>query len=235
MGQRICYYKNNSGKGLKDLIVENFSIFRQWHLDRAKSSMEEFNEPFGDETLDSYLRQEDILNFDLNKLDKQLIDELTAKFIDYWNTIDGDGKILEFFGPTVSKNQYDGSTEMVLRTDEKDFIQLWNFLIKGRSLKDNADFKSYSNEDKIGFLAFDENRLLLTKIELHFGNLEQIKHNYWTDEDKLEEQKAIQNSRNKTYLSSGHNSNALGLEYVLDILNQITPYKNELITAIDNS
>ncbi|SHE65329.1 hypothetical protein SAMN04488522_101819 [Pedobacter caeni] len=234
MGQRISFFKNNFNKGLKDLIFENFSAFRQWHLDSAKSSMEDLNEPYGNEILENYLHQENNLKKDFHKLDKRLIDELTAKFVaDYCDTTDGEGKILEFLEPSVNKWRYEASTEMVMQTGDKDFVQFWNFLIRGRSLKDNADFDSYSNDFKIGFLTFDEHQLLKAKIELYFGNPEQLKHNFWTEEEKLKEQNAIKDSKNGTYSLSGHNPKSSGLENVLQVLNQMTHEKNELITSIE--
>ena len=81
MGQRLSYFKNNFDKGLKDLIVENFVAFRQWYLDYDKSSMVEFNEPFGSEKLKAYFRKENDFKSKFDKLDKKLIDEVTSEFI----------------------------------------------------------------------------------------------------------------------------------------------------------
>lgn len=234
MGQRISYFKNNFDKGLKDLIVENFYGFRQWYLDRVKLSKKEYNEPYGNEILINFLLQKEDLKIDFKELDKQLLDELIAEFItDFCDIADGDDKILEFFGPTTNKRRYNESTEMVLQTNDNDFVQLWNFIIKGRSLKDNAAFNSYSNECKVGFLTFNEHRLLQTKIELHFGDIKKIKQTYWTEEEKLKEKSVIKNSKNGTYSLSGHNPKSSGLEYILQVLNQISTHKNELITVIE--
>jgi len=78
MGQRISYYRNNFKKGLKEIIFENFSEFRQWYLETDISSIEEFGEPFGNPRLKTYLRQDPDLKGDFHKLDKNLIDELTS-------------------------------------------------------------------------------------------------------------------------------------------------------------
>lgn len=234
MGQRISYFKNNFDKKLKEIIFENFSSFRQWYLDTDKSSMEEFNEPFGNEKLKSYFKQNTDFKTDFDNLDKNLIDELTSEFIgSYCDLTDRDSNLLEFFGPTMSKWRYDPSNEMVSATKDKDFIRLWNYIVKDRSLKDNAEFDSYTNEYKIGFLTFNEHRLLKEKIETYFGNIETIKKKYWTDKEKKELERAIANSKNSSFSISGHNPKSSGLEYVLQVLNEITDYKNELITGIE--
>lgn len=234
MGQRISYFKNNFSKGLKDLIFENFSSFRQWYLDTDKSSLEEFNEPFGNENLKNYLKQNTDLKTDFDKLDKKLIDELTAEFIaSYCDLTDRNSNLLQFFGPTMSRWRYEQSSEMVLETKNEDFIRLWNYIVKGRSLKDNSDFNSYTNDYKIGFLTFNEHRLLKEKIETYFGKIEIIKERYWTDKEKKELEKAIANSKNSSYSLSGHNPKSSGLEYVLQALNEVTDSKNELITGIE--
>jgi len=235
MGQRIGYYRNYQKKGLKDIIFENFAPFREWYLDREQSSLEDFDEQFGNETIKNYFKRDPDFKFDFHKLDKKLIDELVSEFIGvYWDLTFSENKIFEFFGPTMSTWRYRASCEMVLKTNDEQFIRLWNYIItKGRSLRNNADFDSYTNEDKIGFLAFDEQRVLKAKIETYFGNIEQIRQRYLTDHEILQKQKPIENSKNGGYSFPGHNPKSAGLEYVLDVLNEMTAYESELITVIE--
>lgn len=234
MGQRISYFKNNFGKGLKDLIFENFSSFRQWYLDTDKSSIEEFNEPFGNENLKNYFKQNTNLKLDFDNLDKNLIAELTAEFIgSYCDSLERNNNLLEFFGPNMSNWRYEQSSEMVLATKDEDFIRLWNYIIKGRSLRDNTNFNSYENDYKIGFLGFNEQRLLKEKIETYFGDIEIMKQKYWTDKEKKELENAIANSKNSSYSLSGHNPKSSGLEYVLEVLNKVADSKNEIIIGIE--
>jgi len=96
---------------------------------------------------------------------------------------------------------------MVLATKDEDLIRLWNYIIKGRSLKDNTDFDSYTNDYKIGFLAFTEYMLLKEKIETYFGNIETIKKK--------------------------SNPGSSGLEFVSQAIDEIADNKNELITGIE--
>lgn len=152
MGQRISYYKNNYNKGLKEIIFENIILFRQWYLDKDKTSMEEFNEPFGNEELKTYFKKESNLITDFENLDKKLIDELTSEFIgSYYDLTHQKNNFLEFFGPTMSVWRYRKSSKLVFETKDQELIRLWTFLTEGRSLKDDLNFESISNDYKIGF------------------------------------------------------------------------------------
>lgn len=234
MGQRISYFKNNFGKGLKELIFENFSSFQQWYLDTDKSSIDEFNEPFGNDTLKDYFKQARDLQGDFEILDKNFIDELTSEFIgSYYDLTHQHNDIFEFFGPTMSIWRYAESDKMVSATYDKDFIELWTFITKGRSLKDNLHFDSLTNEYKIGFINRQEYLLLKSKIEFHFGDTETIKRKFWTSREKAKLEKAISDSKDGSYSLSGHNPKSSGLEYVLDALNELTEKNKELITGIE--
>ncbi|MFV0513403.1 MAG: hypothetical protein ACK5MY_07200 [Jhaorihella sp.] len=204
MGQRISYFKNNFDEGLKDLLFDNYSKYRTWYLDFDKSSMEEFNEPFGNVTLKEYFKQDRNLQTDFENLDKNFIDELTSEFIGtYYDLTSQDNDILEFFGPMFNKWRYDESTKMVSKTNDREFIELWTYLTKGRSLKDNLYFESLTNEYKIGFLDRQEYLQFKSKIESHFGDIETIRP---------------KNS---------------GLEYVLSALNELREKNKEIITGIE--
>jgi hypothetical protein len=234
MGQRISYFKNNFGEGLKDLLLDNYSKFRQWYLDFDKSSIDEFNEPFGNERLKTYFKEERDFQADFETLDKNFIDELTSEFIGtYYDTTHQHNDIFEFFGPTMSVWRYAESDKMVLATYDKDFIELWTFLTKGRSLKDNLHFDSFTNEYKIGFINRQEYLLLKSKIEFHFGDIENMKRKFWTSREKAQLEKAISNSKDGSYSLSGHNPKSSGLEYTLEALNELTEKNKELITGIE--
>ena len=234
MGQRISYFKNNLNKGLKELIFENFSSFRQWYLETDNSSIEEFNEPLGNEKLKLYFKQKTDFKTDFDKLDKNLIDELTSEFIgSYCDLTNRNSNLLELFGPTMNKWRYNQSNEMVSATKDEDFIRLWSFAINGRSLKDNYDSNSFTNDYKIGFLDRQEYLLLKSKIEYYFGDTETIKKKYWTNSEKKQIDEAIRNSNDGSYSLSGHNPKTSGLEYMMEALNELTDKNNELITGIE--
>ena len=234
MGQRISYFKNNFDKGFKDLLFDNFSKFAQWYLDTDKSSREEFNEPFGIEELINYFKKELDFKSEFDRLDKHFIDELSSEFIgSYCDFTDRESNILEFFGPTMRVWRYHESSKMVSTTNDRDFTELWTYLTKGRSLKDNLHFDSFTNKYKIGFLNKQECMLLQSKIEFHFGDAETIRKKYWTNKEKAQLEKAVANSKDGSYSLSGHNPKSSGLEYILDALYELTDKNKELITGIE--
>jgi hypothetical protein len=231
MGQRLSYFKNNFDKGLKDLIVENFVEFRQWYLDYDKSSMVEFNEPFGSEKLKVYFRKKTDFKSEFDKLDKKLIDEVTSEFIGtYYDLTHHENECLEFFGPSMSIWRYEESNKMILATKDIQLLKLWNFIIKGRSIADNLEFNSYTNEYKIGFLSRQECYLLKNKIEQYFGDIETIRLKYWTKKERVQLENAIAEN---SYSLTGHNPKSSGLEYVLTAINELNEHNKELIAGIE--
>lgn len=234
MGQRISFFKNNFDKRLKDLLFDNYSKFWTWYLDNYKSSIEEFNEPFGNELLIKYFKQDRDFHAEFESLDKKFIDELTSEFIGtYYDLTSQDNDILELFGPMFNKSRYDESTKMVTKTNDNDFIELWTYLTKGRSIKDKLHFESFTNEYKIGFLDRQEYLLLKSKIEFYFGDSETIRKKYWTESERKQVEKAIRDSRDGAYTLSGHNPKSSGLEYFLEALNAMTDKNKELIIGIE--
>jgi uncharacterized protein Usg len=231
MGQRISYFKNNFGKGLKDLLFENYSKFRAWYLDFDKCSMEEFNESFGNEIIKDYFKQERNLSVEFGTLDQKFVDELTSEFIGtYYDLTYQHNEILDFFGPMFNKWRYVESTKLVLKTNDSDFIDLWTYITKGRSLKDGLYFDSFTNEYKIGYLDRQEYLLLRSKIEYHFGDEESIRNKYWTNKEKRQIEKQVNDN---SIALTGHNPKTSGLEFVLCALNELTDKNKELITGIE--
>lgn len=230
MGQRISFLRNNEHKGFKDLLFEHFTPFREWYLEMDRSSQEEFNETFGEESIKNYLASTPDFKNDFDQLDKRLIDEITSAFIGYYCDIAAEAQdLLELFGPTMKVHSYASSTEMILAANDREFIQLWNYLINdGRSLKDLQVFDSYTNEFRIGFLTDDECRRLKEKIEHYFGDFQTIQEKYWTPLEKRQ-----WNARTSGTSLSGYNPQSSGLEFFLHALEEMTSNNIELITVIE--
>ena len=171
---------------------------------------------------------------DFEKLDKKFIDELTSEFIGvYYDYTHQENNILESFGPAMSIWRYRESTKLVLETKDFEFINLWKFVTEGRSLKDGLNFDSFTNEYKISFINRAEYQLLKSKIEYYFGKIEEIRHKYWTNEEKIKLKEAIKNSKNGSYTLLEHNPKSSGLEYVLIALDLLTDKNEELIMGIE--
>lgn len=223
MGLRIHFYKNNCDKTVKDLVIENYLNFSQWYVKRNNASMKEFGEMYGTkELIDFFSKNDNLVGIDL--IEKKILDELVAEFVSEFTDTHG---YLDFFGPTMGKWRYQGSTDLILKTKNQEFIKLWSFLINGRSLNESQEFNSYTNEYKIGYLSFKEHTILKQMIFEYFGVLQDMKEKYWTNSEKQELDKAIQNGN---YTLSGHNPITSGIEFVLEALTDI---ETELITGIE--
>ncbi|WP_298514484.1 hypothetical protein [uncultured Kordia sp.] len=230
MGVRIHFYKNNSGKEIEDLILEHYSDYAQWYVNRNEASIEEFDEIYGTVELIDFFSNNKTIDNNINHLDKKIVDEMTVGFVVEYSEYN---KVLEGFGPMMNKWRYQKSTKLVLETKDDEFIKLWKYLIYGRSLKASEEFNSYTNDYKIGFLSFKEHSKLEELIIDYFGDLEGMKEKYWTDSEKEELEIAIQNSVNGVYSLSDHNPITSGLEYVLEALNEMKTGEMELITVIE--
>jgi hypothetical protein len=196
--------------------------------------MEEFNEPFGNKELKYYFKLSTDFKSDFDNLDNILIDELTSEFIgSYCDLVGQNSNLLEFFGPTMNKWRYEQSSRMVLATKDVEFIRLWNYIIKGRSLKNGAEFNSYTNDYRTGFLTANEYISLKDKIENYFGDVEMIKKKYWTNKEKNESENAIVNSKNNSYFLSTYNPKSSGLEYVLTAISELGYNNKEMVIGIE--
>lgn len=232
MGQRISFFRNNFSYDLKSLLKVNYEDFKQEYLKYEKDSLQEFNEPFGNEELKKFLIKNCELP-DFNILDKKIIDELTAEFIGFYcDLFDKNANILDFFGPCMNKKNYHRSNELILKTKDKRLIKLWNYLIKGRSLKDYNEFKSYTNDYQIGFLCKKEIEELKNKITQYFGDKKQIREKYWTEKEK-EFEIAQLKSKDGSFSLFDHHPKSAGIEYILQAIDEMTNRNDELITGIE--
>jgi len=232
MGQRISFYKNRSGKSLKELFFSTYSDFRSWYLERNKNALAEFNEAYGSEELLTYFERNEDFVADFDRLDTKLINELMVEFVSEYTYLRAPFvHILESFGSITNKWRYDESTQMVLGTKNLEFIELWNFLIYGRSLKAFSECATYTDETKIGFLAVEEQARLEYLIRHYFGDVRSTTDNYWSTTAVEEYKKAAEGpfgGRLTTY-----NPPTDGLDSVLSALEEIKSEQVELITEID--
>ncbi len=182
MGRRINFYKNCTGKPIKELVFEHYADFRVWYLQRNQKSILEFDETWGSEELLAYFAQNtDFLN-DFYTLDNRLLNELLVEFIwDYGGLSAPGASFFEGCGPDFNKWRYMESTDMVYETKDSEFIQLWSFLILGRTLKDSTKVDKYNGEETVGFLTGEEQKRLRELIFHHFGDVNDPANKYLSD------------------------------------------------------
>ena len=234
MGRRIHFYKNDSGKELKLLIIKHFDKFNKWHCEKDKAWVEKYDEPYSHEKVLAFFEKNKSFPENITHVDQRIIDEITSDFVTEYTATDAPlENLFDFFGPTMATWRYDESTKMVLKSDNQELIKLWNYVIKGRSLKDDSNFNGFSNEYKIGFLNHDEQRTLKKHIEAHFGNIEELKQKYYTFWERRKEKIVQKKAAKGIYVPLGFEPVCAGLEYVLQALNEILETKHELIIGIE--
>lgn len=234
MGQRICYFIDKGKRTLKELVINHYTHFRAWYIKTREECLIEYGEEFGKIRLIAFFENNEVLP-SLELLDKNLIDELTSEFIGHFCDYGDGNDWLELLSPTISKWKYEGSTLLVEETQEEEFIRLWNYVIKGRSLKDNNSFESYSNDYAIGFLNIKEQVTLYNFIKSYFGDIEDMQRKFWTKIESSNFKKAEEMAKKtqKRYLMLVDNPISTGLECVYQVLDEIKRSKMELIITID--
>ncbi len=171
MGARISYYRIREGISLRELLARYYTAFRSWCLDADEESRQEFGEPVVDEHLMDYLLQHPGSCADLPG-DPCLTNELLGRFITgTYGWAPEEEHILLPVSPFLNKWRYENSNTLVAQTQDARLMLLWNYIIKGRSLVDNADCQGIDPDFTIGFLDAAEQQELKTLITQHFGDL----------------------------------------------------------------
>ncbi|PSK92496.1 hypothetical protein [Taibaiella chishuiensis] len=171
MGARISYYRIREGASLPGILAQYYTVFRHWSLDADKASRQEFDEPLIDERLVTYLEEHPGPAF-APPADPRLANELLGEFVAeaYGWTPDGEQVFLPV-SPFLNKWCYENSNGLVEQTGDAALVRLWNYIIKGRSLVDGADYHGYGGDFTIGFLDAGGQLELKTLITQHFGDL----------------------------------------------------------------
>lgn len=229
MGVRLGFYKNKSAGTLRDFLTAHYERFADWYVQRNKRSIQEYQETYGTEELLRFWEQHPTLEGHLEALDKRLLDEMAAEIVTEYDT---EFPWVELLEPLQNPKRYFSSREMVYHTKNKEFIQLWDYLTKGRSLHHAQPFESYSQEYVIGFLAAEEHATLKQYILDYFGDRETMQATYWTKAEKRSFQKAMDRSKGKGLFSINIEPKTTGLESVLQVLESLNGEACELITGI---
>ncbi len=172
MGCRINYYcfVNGGGKTLKEMIVDHYQSFKEWHSKTAANCLAEFGEEFGSAYLREKLLYVPELSNNFYLEEQQFIDELTYQFIDYCDSADIPELETSFVGPSVNVINYRESDDWAMQAGNSDFWELWRYLTIGRSLKGNAIFAKQNLDYSIGFLSCSEQKKLKSFIEMYAGD-----------------------------------------------------------------
>ena len=220
MGIRIEYYKTNSKKSINEILKENYPKFRTWYLER-----ENLYGNIGEIEFVEFLKNN--TEFKIENVDKKILDELFEEMMLEYESSDD---FIENIGSSLSKWRYEKSNNLINKTQNNELKILWNYITKGRSLKNNLEYNGYSNDYKMSFLLKNEQEKLKKLLLNTFGNLEQIKEKYWTRTEKKEWEKW---QKDINYYPIKDNPISTAIELVLEVLNEMENMNSTLIIGIE--
>ncbi|MDR0878383.1 MAG: hypothetical protein LBN21_10035 [Treponema sp.] len=164
MGRQTYFYDNITGKSCKDLLTENYIPFRQWLQTKVC---------FGESGLAGFLHTDTGESEPYHAI----IDELLPFFIDCFS--DTGGRESYFFKTipiSVYSYHYEAGSGIILGTRDTAFIDLWDILLRGRSVV--TGHWTFSIDRCVGYMTADEQKTLKEKIRIYFGNSDAIEIKY---------------------------------------------------------
>jgi hypothetical protein len=168
MGRRTYFYENITGKSCKDLLTENYIPFHRW----LKTSG----------CVDGH-RLKGFLHTDTGVLEpyEAIIDEMTPFFIDcFSDTKNGENYFFKSIPMSIYTSHYEAGSGIILGTRDTVFIDLWDILLRGRSVV-TGDW-IFSINRCAGYMTADEQKILKEKIHFYFGNEDAIETKYQSTE-----------------------------------------------------
>jgi hypothetical protein len=168
MGVRINYHISKEGKGLWELIEENYTQFREWCIDMQEESEKEYNEDMFNPDLILFLLDNENLP-SIDSLEQDILDEIVKEFIGSYCDIGKGKKLLELLSPWMNVRNYISTIPAIQKTKNEVLIKFWDYLISGRSLKNNNRFLS-NDHFLVGFFTIQEQQQFLKLILEYFGS-----------------------------------------------------------------
>jgi hypothetical protein len=163
MGQRTVYYKSINGKTLRENLKSDYAQFRDWALTSNSQSLTEDDERLINVDLETLLK--DNATDKLKEWSQESIDNLVFEYLlTYCDYGPGQEKF-KIVGPMMSTWRYEKSDKLINSSSDKDLITIWNYLTKGRSIKNNCPFISPDNDGQvIGFWDWSERDFLSQRL-----------------------------------------------------------------------
>ncbi|GHT87310.1 hypothetical protein FACS1894137_14400 [Spirochaetia bacterium] len=161
MGRRTYFYENITGKSCKDLLLENYSAFSQWFLKEYGASSDK-------QKLTGFLHTDTSGALSFDKPYRAIIDEMLPFFITCFSeTKNSEHYFFKDIPISVSSRYYEDDSGVILGTGDTVFIDLWDILLRGRSLLTGDWIMSI--DGCAGYMTAGEQQLLKEKIRIYFG------------------------------------------------------------------
>lgn len=236
MGIRIVYEYIKDGSSLEGLLHKKYSVFRDWLQKQYEVSRVEFNEQYCSEELLDFVVVNEVLP-ELSTITHEQLDDLITEFIGgYVNSLATTNfDPLESIGGHLSAYRYIESTELVKKYTDHKTNRLWQYLVTGRSLKDDLPFipfdDIYDDRYRVGFWKREEWQYLYQSLISTFGTKEEIKERYWTVEEKREYEEALEEVKRtkQSIFSLSGKPISTGIECVLDALEEVEGKEVDII------
>lgn len=163
MGRRTVYYRPTNGETLRENLKTDYGQYRDWILTSTDQSLREYNERLINADLEKLLKE-----YPTDKLEdwsQEHIDNLVFEYLlTYCDYGPGQEKF-KIVGPMVYTRGYEKSHKLINESSDKDLMTIWNYLIKGRSIKNNNPFISPDNDGQvIGFWDWSERDFLSQRL-----------------------------------------------------------------------
>ena len=171
MGQRTTYYQSTDGRSLKELLLEEYKVFRIWILTKQEESVREFKEPLISDHIEHFLDRNQSLR-DPELVPQRILDALVFEYLcSYCDYGEGRNRF-DIVGPMMSTWRYKQLTMKIATIGDGELQRLWNVLVKGRSIFNGRPFLSMDDEGEvIGFWTKDEQKLLRSKLIQLYPNV----------------------------------------------------------------
>ncbi len=170
MGSYVDFSLINERKSLEDLVLEHYQGTREYCLYEAIEDAECFGASFL-----TFLNQHKQLD-SIADVPRAIIDELVFMFreYEYFNDALNCFEDLSGAGTWRKTQYYVSATQEVWQYANDEIKQLWGYLIKGRSLLNDATFGVEGLDTFIGFWTVKEQEIMIQFIEQHFDSLDNL-------------------------------------------------------------
>ena len=163
MGQRTVYYKPTNGRTLRENLKRDYKQFRDWVLKSNDQSLTEDNERLINADLEMLLNENPTDKFE--EWSQESLDNLVFEYLLTYCDYGPGQEEFKIVGPMMSTWRYEKSSKLINGTSDKDLMTIWNYLIKGRSIKNNSSFISSHNDGQvIGFWDWSERDFLSQRL-----------------------------------------------------------------------
>ncbi|MBR9919183.1 hypothetical protein GYB29_16290 [bacterium] len=165
MGTRIYFLKPKSDLSLAQHLERDYPEFRDWMIIENLKSQKEDNEDRISLGLQQFLEDNEYYSTEI-KVNQNIIDELVSAYLLAYCDLGPGQSNFELVGPLLNRFRYEELSKSVKSLGDPHLIQIFKYLLGGRSLLNNAPF-SPSFEQSTGWWTPDEQDFIVK----HLGQL----------------------------------------------------------------